>query len=280
MAQVLVTEQYLQDTADAIRSKLSVQTTYKPGQFAAAIASISGGGTPAISVVDTTDTHGGTIRTITALDISDSTLETASQLAQGVTGYNKYGTKLTGTGGGSPAMTQHTIYFEFTDETDTTITAYWNDSFISSAITATTPTTYGQKTVTLAQLDGVTWYEFDPIETWETLYDGNMSWNRENSGNYPYCWLTDLGSTPITVGSVYRVTYNNTEYRCTAIQASTSGGNYRLFGNPVWAGGADDGSGVPFVFLDYTNYSAWSGGLNAPNVDGNYYFKIERLVTS
>lgn len=60
---------------------------------------------------------------------------------------------------GSPSATQHTIYFEFTDSTNTTITGYWDDSFISNAITATTPTTYGGKTVTLAQLDGVTWYE-------------------------------------------------------------------------------------------------------------------------
>lgn len=62
-------------------------------------------------------------------------------------------------GGGTPSATSHTIYFEFSGNTNTTITGYWDDSFISDAITATTPTTYGQKTVTLAQLDGVTWYE-------------------------------------------------------------------------------------------------------------------------
>ena len=62
-------------------------------------------------------------------------------------------------GGGTPSQTQHTIYFEFSDSTDATITAYWDGTFISDAITATRPTTYGQKTVTLAQLDGVTWYE-------------------------------------------------------------------------------------------------------------------------
>ena len=63
------------------------------------------------------------------------------------------------TGGGTPSATQHTIYFEFSDETDATITAYYDSTFISDAIKATTPTTYGGKTVTLAQLDGVTWYE-------------------------------------------------------------------------------------------------------------------------
>ena len=42
----------------------------------------TGGGTAAISVVDTTDTAGGTIRTITALDISDTTA-VASDVASG-----------------------------------------------------------------------------------------------------------------------------------------------------------------------------------------------------
>lgn len=61
--------------------------------------------------------------------------------------------------GGTPSATSHTILFEFSDETSTTITAYYDSSFISNAIRATTPTTYDNKTVTLAQLDGVTWYE-------------------------------------------------------------------------------------------------------------------------
>lgn len=44
MANVLVNDLYLGDIADAIRSKLGVQTTYKPSQMANAIESISGGG--------------------------------------------------------------------------------------------------------------------------------------------------------------------------------------------------------------------------------------------
>lgn len=61
--------------------------------------------------------------------------------------------------GGTPSVTQHTILFEFEDTTSTSITAYYDSTFISDAIKATVPTTYGGKTVTLAQLDGVTWYE-------------------------------------------------------------------------------------------------------------------------
>lgn len=42
MAHVLVTEQYLTDIADSIRSKLDTQDTYKPSEMAGAIVSIEG----------------------------------------------------------------------------------------------------------------------------------------------------------------------------------------------------------------------------------------------
>lgn len=93
---------------------------------------------------------------------------------------------LPSTGGGSPSATQHTIYFEFTDETDATINAWYDSSFISDAITATTPTTYGQKTVSLAQLDGVTWYEPTPIPVGVELIDFTKTTNDyvvNSSGN-------------------------------------------------------------------------------------------------
>lgn len=183
-------------------------------------------------------------------------------------------------GGGTPSATAHTIYFEFSDGTDTTITAYWDGTFISDAIRATTPKTYGNKTVTLAQLDGVTWYSFDHTERWETMFDGDINWMHDDNGDYPYCWISSLGNTPITVGSVWRITYDDTEYRCTAKSISLNGSNYKYIGNPVWSGSTDDGSGVPFVLIDYTHYGAWSGGLNAPNVNSNYHFKIERQVTT
>lgn len=63
------------------------------------------------------------------------------------------------TGGGSPSATAHSIYFEFSDGTDATIPVYYDDAVIGAMITAYKPATYGGKTVTLAQLDGVTWYE-------------------------------------------------------------------------------------------------------------------------
>ena len=111
--------------------------------------------------MDTVDSHGGTVREITALDISDTTA-VASDVAQGKYFYTALGVKTAGAasgGGGTPSQTQHTIYFEFSDNTNTTITGYWDGTFISDAIRATTPRTYNNKTVTLARLDGTTWYE-------------------------------------------------------------------------------------------------------------------------
>ncbi len=236
-----------------------------------------GGGTAAISVVDTTDSHGGTVRTITALDISDTTA-VAADVAQGKYFYTAQGVKTAGTasgGGGGPSATQHTIHLEFSDSTDTDITVYYDDPLLGTMITAYIPETYSGKTVDVAELDGVAWYT-RPTETWETYVDGMVTYLYEGDGDYPYCWISDLGSTPIVVGDVYRVTYQNVEYRLTA---KTYNGT-KIIGNPKYMMGTDDGSGVPVLFQDYTHYGAWTGELDIPNVQTSVRIKIEHLVTS
>ena len=59
MSRVTVNEQYLQDTADAIREKTGSSDTYKPSQFASAIADISGGSgdfeVVTVSIINQTD---------------------------------------------------------------------------------------------------------------------------------------------------------------------------------------------------------------------------------
>lgn len=233
----------------------------------------NGGGTPAISVVDTVDSHGGTIREITALDISDTTA-VASDVAQGKYFYTALGVKTAGTasGGGTPSATQHTILFEFEDETTATITAYYDSAFISDAITATEPTTYGGKTVDSASLDGVAWYT-KPTGSWETLFENNASLEADDP--YPYFWLPELADVEVPMGSVWRITFDGTSYVCTVTQNIGDYGG--CIGNPLYSGGADDGSGVP-LDLYHTPWGAWSGAADASA--GSHTLKIERLITS
>ena len=240
----------------------------------------NGGGTPAISVVDTTDTHGGTVRTITALDISDTTA-IASVVQSGYYFYTAQGQKTAGTasGGGGGGATQHTIHLEFSDSTDTDIDVYYDDSLIGTMITAYEPSTwtYGNKTVYVAELDGVEWYNATPSpETWETIYTNNaLDYIQDSQEPYPYCWISSLSNVSIAAGSVWRITYEGTPYRCTAKTV----GQYVIIGNPKWSGGSDDGSGVPFSFLN-PGWGAWTGSIDAPNVSTTKSVKIERLVTT
>ena len=90
----------LTSVANAIRTKggTSAQLAF-PSEFVAAINAISST-CEAISVVDTPDVHGGTIRTITAVDISDTTA-VAADVADGKYFYTANGVKTVGTGSGS-----------------------------------------------------------------------------------------------------------------------------------------------------------------------------------
>ena len=128
------------------------------------------GGVEAISIVDTPDAAGGTVRTITALDISDTTA-VAADVAQGKYFYTAVGVKTAGTASGGGGTTQHTIHLEFSDSTDADIDVDYDDSWVGSLITSTEPTTYGQKTIVEAQLDGTTWYEYTPIPIGVELVD-------------------------------------------------------------------------------------------------------------
>lgn len=210
----------------------------------------------------------------TLIDISDTTAE-ASDVAQGKYFYTAAGVKTAGMasgGGGTPSATQHTILFEFEDTTTATITAYYDSTFISDAIRATVPTSYGGKTVQEASLDGVTWHT-NPVGSWETIYDGNG--NLEADTPYPYFWISELSDVVIPQNSVWRITFDGTEYICTATQTLDSFGY--VIGNPVYSGGADDGTPVPLC-LFRTSWGAWSGGADASA--GSHTLKIEKQVAS
>ena len=171
--------------------------------------------------------------------------------------------------GGTPSQTQHTILFEFEDSTTTSITAYWDGTFISDAITATTPTSYGGKTVDSASLDGVAWY-VKPSEDWDVLFDGSVTFGE--SSPYNNIWIPSLGSLQPVVGEVYRVTVDGTVYNLTAHE--DDGRVY--IGNPKYDWGTDDGS-APFCFFN-GGYGGLQGGTELSAT--SHTLKIEKQVLS
>lgn len=177
----------------------------------------------------------------------------------------------TSQGGGTPSATSHTIYFEFADGTDTTITAYYDSTFISDAIRATTPSTYSGKVVNTASLDGVEWYN---AVAYVVLYEGTPDFYTD-AGNY--FWIPAMGNVLPTAGSVWRITIDGTEYNCVAHNYGQADIGV-IVGNPVHVGGTDDGSGVPVAFYNYNN-QAWSGDTTVFST-GGHAVKIERQGTA
>lgn len=111
-----------------------------------------------------------------------------------------------------------------------------------------------------------------PSETWETLFEGSEIINPETT--YNGFWIEALSDVPITAGSVWRITIDQTDYgRLVATDFGQYGG---IIGNPLYLNSGDDGSGVPFDFVN-PNWGAWYGGTELSA--GTHSFKIERLVT-
>ena len=247
----------------------------------------SGGG---VIISDTTDSHGGTIRTITtqnAVTLQTKTITPTSsqQIVNPDTGYDGFSSVTVEAGGGStPSVTHHTINLEFSDGTDVDIDAYYNDTLIGTMITSYTPNpwTYNNKTVLVASLDNTEW--INRSTTWETLLDTtNVGWYQSGSGEedtYPYCWIQALGDYSVTLGSQWRVTWNGTEY---VVYGVTNGGSTEFpnngIGNPKWVHGTDNGVNAPFFIGNY-GYGAWSGGADLDNSIANQSvtMKIERVV--
>ena len=113
-------------------------------------------------------THTGTPVSVSASElVSGSETKTANGTYD-VTNLAELVVDVSGGGGGA---TQHTIHLEFSDNTDADIEVDYDNAWVGSLITSTEPTTYGAKTVILAQLDGVTWYEYTPIPLNTQLID-------------------------------------------------------------------------------------------------------------
>lgn len=170
----------------------------------------------------------------TIIDISDTTA-VASDVAAGKYFYLSTGQKVEGTasGGGGGAITindvpnasgttaqitndlgtKHVIHLEFTDSTETDIDVYYDDALIGTMITSYTPTTYGNKTVSLAQLDGVTWYEPSVIPIGVQLIDyAECEYNKALNANgaeitQEWYYLSDFTPVETTMNFSYRAGY-------------------------------------------------------------------------
>lgn len=94
----------------------------------------------------------------TLIDLRNDTVTSAEHIMAGYYGHLANGNRVLGTGQGGPSATRHVIHFGFSDGTSSDIYVFYDDALISNAITASKPATHGGKLVTLAQLDGVTWY--------------------------------------------------------------------------------------------------------------------------
>ena len=179
-------------------------------------------------------------------------------------------------GGASPA-TQHTLYLEFSDNTNTTIPIYCNDSIITTLITdSPPPISYNGKIINSATFDGTTWYMGG---TWQTLAEGSVNMN-PNGNDEPGCyvWIAELGDVYPLDGSIWRITLFGTTYIETAHSATLgNGATTVIVGNPLWSGGTDNGSTMPVNFYNY-GWGAWVGDTQLPS--GSMPFKIEQLVTS
>lgn len=196
---------------------------------------------------------------------------------------NQYGTELViaSAPGSAPSATRHVLYFEYEDETNETVYAYYDDALIGPAITATTPTTHNNKTVTLAQLDGTTWYSYTPTPTppepsgnWTTIFDSTV----QILDNTPYnqFWISALSEVYPAVGEIWRITINGTAYTCTAHEEDGT----VYIGNPLYDGGTDDGSNIPFCFYNL-EWGAWSGyGAKTLPTGEGIPFKAEKQVSA
>ena len=175
------------------------------------------------------------------------------------------GVVITSAQGAVPSATRHTLYFEYEDESTETIYAYYDDTLISSAITATTPTTHNNKTVTLAQLDNVTWYSYTPPApgSWTTIYDGNIT-SYDGAATIP-----DLSDVELAEGETYRVTFDGVEYVRNTVHFD-GGESLWVVGNPDLITD-EQAQGDPFCVFN----AGW-GALYIMCDSGNHTFKFEK----
>lgn len=191
---------------------------------------------------------------------------------------NAYGTEvvITSAPGSAPSATRHTLYFEYDDETTETVYAYYDDALIGPAITATTPATRNNKTVTLAQLDGTTWYSYTPTPTppepsgnYETVFDGSVVSARNDNGRNVFR-SEEMSEIWFSLGQTWKVTLNGTAYVCDVELLSET---TPVIGNTSLVD-EDNGTDEPFIM-----YNVGSGYMiGVTRAEGTLSLKLEEKV--
>lgn len=192
---------------------------------------------------------------------------------------NTYGTEvvITSAPGSAPSATRHTLYFEYEDETNETVYTYYDDALVGPAITATTPTTHNNKTVTLAQLDGTTWYSYTPPTpgpptpsgNWETVFNGTVASVRNDNGRNVFR-STEMEDIWFVLGETWRVTLNGVAYVC---DVESLNGTTPVIGN---ASLIDEDNGTDEPFIMYNIGSGYMIGVTRE--EGTLSLKLEEKV--
>ncbi len=217
------------------------------------------GGTGAVSVIDTTDSHGGTIREITALDISDTTA-VASDVAQGKYFYTSAGVKTAGTatGGGSAHVWQdENGYVHLDDEGTPPISVEALSVTQNGTYTATTGHAYSPVTVNVSGGGGL---EYESGTVTLASQAGTMTVTFSNSHNVApmfFMLAENSGAVPsVAVGTnPYSYVYANWA---------------DCFGNPIYATDSSVLSGAVYgkaKTLSATTFSSFNQNIETSSTE-------------
>ena len=206
------------DSLTAVAAKgVTVPSGSNSDDLAGLIAQItSGGGGSAISIVDTVDANGGTIRTITASDLSSDTV-TASHLEYGYTAHDASGSAITGTL--SPGVTPTgTINITSNGTTDVTNYASANVS-VTPSLQAKTDISPTESSQTIAADTGYDGLSSVGINAVSSSYVGSAI-DRNDSDD-----LTASGATVTAPAGYYAEAASKTVSSGTATAPSTISGS-------------------------------------------------------
>lgn len=230
MSKVLVTESYLEDIADAIRSKNGSSDTYTPAEMASAISDISGGGTPTLQ--SKTVTYTPTTTAITDTIIADSGYDgldevdvTVSAVATGTAGTPTAtkGTVSNHSVSVTPSVTNTTGYITGGTKTGTTVSVSASE-LVSGSETKTANGTYD--VTNLAELI----VNVSSVKTSTGTFTGNGTRQMTISCNFEpdlVYWTSDPGTTASSgtvAGIIARGTMSANRYR----NNSTTNSHYAI----------------------------------------------------